>query len=162
MKLIKLTLTSTLLCCCAYVQAGDAIAIPNVVPFAKGVDVTAAVRAECKLGEKVAAYVEQYSKLVEPKDELGSGKRIEMEITEVFAPGGGAFSGPKWVEVSGTLKEGDKAVASFRAKRFSTGGAFGTFSGTCKILAKCTKALGKDIAQWIKEPRDNAELGDAK
>jgi hypothetical protein len=63
--------------------------------------------------------------------------------------------------VTGTLTEDDKPVASFRAKRFSTGGAFGGFKGTCSIIGRCTKAIAGDIAAWLKSPVDGAELGDA-
>lgn len=142
-------------------NAGEKIIIPEAVPFSKTSNATAAVKEKCELGEKVSAYIDKYSKLVEVGDGT-TAKHIDMEISEVFAPGGGAWSGPKWLEVTGTLKDGTKEIASFRAKRFSTGGAFGGFKGTCGILARCTKALGKDIATWLKEPTDNAELGDAK
>ena len=54
----------------------------------------------------------------------------------------------------------NKAIASFRAKRFSTGGAFGVFKGTCSIIGRCTKAIARDISDWLKHPVDGAELGD--
>lgn len=148
---------------CATALAGDKIGIPAVVPFAEDANVPAAVKDECKLGEKVSSFVSKFSKgSVEVSENVAEGQYVNMSITEVHAPGGGGWSGPKWMEVAGTLQENGKSVASFRAKRFSTGGAFGGFKGTCSIIGRCTKALGKDIAKWIKNPVDGAELGDAK
>ena len=85
-----------------------------------------------------------------------------MAITEVTAFGGGAWSGAKWMTVKGTLVENDKPIASFRAKRYSTGGAFGGFKGTCSIIGRCTKAIAQIIAEWLKNPVDGARLGDAQ
>ena len=139
------------------------VTIPTVVPFAAGLTVNDAVRDECQLGDKVSKYLLAYGKSgVVVGEQLGEGKYLDLAITEVHAPGGGAWSGPKWLEVKGTLKQDATDVASFRAKRFSTGGAFGGFKGTCAILGRTTKALGKDIASWLKDPVDGAALGDAK
>jgi hypothetical protein len=138
------------------------VTIPTDIPFAAGIDVPEAVKKECQLGVKVISFISAFGKKGVVQGDAGTGQYLDMEITNVFAPGGGAWSGPKWMEVSGTLKEGDKKIASFRAKRFSTGGAFGGFKGTCSILGRTTKAIGKDISIWLKNPTDGAALGDAK
>ncbi len=138
------------------------IGIPESVPFAEDSDVPAKVEAECKLGEKVATFIGKYSKNTEISTDPSKGLYLNMEITEVHAPAGGGWSGPKWMEVTGTLQENGQDKASFRAKRFSTGGAFSGFKGTCAIIGRCTKAIGKDISKWLKNPEDGAELGDAR
>ena len=146
------------------VFAKDAVGIPKAVPFDDTIEVPPAVRRECKLPEKTASFIKKYGKknveFVESPN--GEGQYLEMSITEVHALGGGAFSGPKWMEVTGHLMENGSRVASFRAKRFSTGGAFAEFKGTCAIIGRCTKAIGKDIARWLKNPVDGAALGDAR
>ena len=96
---------------------------------------------------------------VKVSEDSKQGKYLRMAITEVFAPGGGAWSGPKWMTVTGTLVENDQAIASFGAKRYSSGGAFGGYKGTCSIIGRCTKAIAQDIAAWLKSPVDGAELG---
>ncbi len=40
------------------------------------------------------------------------------------------------------------------------GGFMGAYKGTCALLGRCTKTLGKDIAEWLKNPVNNATLGD--
>ena len=151
------------LCYCASTFAAEGtIGIAAALPFAEGISVPEAVRNECHLGEQVSTFVQQFAPDVKVSDNPKEGRYLDMSITEVFASGGGGWSGPKWMEVKGTLKDNDKAVASFRAKRFSTGGAFGGFKGTCSIIGRCTKTVAKDIATWLKAPVDGAELGDAK
>jgi len=140
----------------------EVIHIPEVVPFAENTNVPAAVRNECQLGEKVSAFLTESAPNVEVSTGPEQTRYLSMAITEVYAAGGGAWSGPKWMTVTGTLKENGQAVASFRAKRFSTGGAFGGFKGTCSIIGRCTKAIAQDIAEWLKNPVDGAELGDAR
>lgn len=142
--------------------ADEVIHIPKVVPFAENTNVPVAVRNECELGEKVSAFLAESAPNVEVSAGPEQTRYLSMMITEVYAAGGGAWSGPKWMTVTGTLKENDQDVASFRAKRFSTGGAFGGFKGTCSIIGRCTKAIAQDIAEWLKNPVDGAELGDAR
>jgi hypothetical protein len=142
---------------------GDAVRVPNPVLYARHAEVREKVRAECQVGEKLASYLEQYGHDIElvtgePGDR---GRVLQVQITDVFAPGGGAFSGPKWMEVKGSLEQDGELLGSFRAKRVSTG-AFTGFSGTCGILARCTKAIAQDIAAWLGNPRKGSLLGDAR
>ncbi|HEY7863336.1 MAG TPA: hypothetical protein VIE39_06745, partial [Thermoanaerobaculia bacterium] len=70
--------------------------------------------------------------------------------------------GAKWMTVNGTLYDRGKQIGSFRAKRFSSGGAFGAFKGSCAIIGRCAKAIGQDIAGWLAAPTPNALLGNAQ
>ncbi len=161
--LLPLSLFVMAICCATPASAADdKIGIPQVIPIAEHVDVSQAVRDECQLGEKVSTFLAQSASNVVVSADPKVGRYLRMEITEVVATGGGAWSGPKWMTVKGTLLENDKPVASFRAKRFSTGGAFGGFKGTCAIIGRCTKKIAEDIAEWLKAPVDGAELGDAR
>jgi hypothetical protein len=139
------------------------VKVLRVAPFAKEARVPEKVRNACDLETKVPAYLGQYASDVELVDgKLGtSGRVLELWIGEVHGPGGGALSGPKWMAVTGVLRENGREVSSFTAKRYSGGGAFGAYKGTCKILARCAKAIGKDIAGWLRNPEKDARLGDA-
>lgn len=159
---IVFIITASLCFSASVFAADDTIGIPNTVPFAQGIDVPDAVRNECQLGEKVSSFLQKDAPNVKVTDNPNQGRYLDMSITEVFASGGGAWSGPKWMTVTGSLLENGKKVASFRAKRFSTGGAFGGFKGTCAIVGRCTKTIAADIAGWLKNPVDGAQLGDAR
>lgn len=160
---------------CLLVAAGAMVLLPGLpaaagngtvrvlrsIPFSKGASVPEKVQEGCKLQTKVPYFLSQYSSEVELVDgKLGrSGRTLQLEITEVHAPGGGAFSGPKWMSVSGVLRNNGHRVAGFTGSRASTGGFFGGYKGTCSIVGRCAKALGSDIAKWLKDPRDGARLG---
>ena len=146
--------------------AADTTKMLRSIPFAANAPVPAAVRDQCALQTKVPEFIAQAAgssvELVDGTLNRKVGRVLELEITEVHAPGGGAFSGPKWMSVKGELYEKGKQIGSFRAKRYSTGGAFGGFKGTCSIIGRCTKAIGDDIAGWLGAPTQNAQLGDAR
>jgi hypothetical protein len=163
---IELLRTGALLLAVTIGFAGTAwaggVKIPNPVPYARQAEVGAKVRAECQVGEKLASYLEQFGDEIELVTGApgGSGRVLDIRITHVFAPGGGVFSGPKWMEVKGTLTQNGEILGSFRAKRLSTG-AFTGFSGTCGILARCARTIGQDIAAWLANPQKGSLLGDA-
>jgi hypothetical protein len=139
----------------AIAHAGG-VTVSREIAYAKAATVREQVRNECGLQTVIPAAIAQNFVDVELVDGRGN---LELEITDAHGPGGGAFSGPKWVEVKGTLRRGGKTL-DFRAKRFS---AMDMFSGgTCGILAKCGRSIGKDIAAWLTNPTPDAKLGDAK
>ena len=147
-------------------SAAESVKIQRSIPFASTAQVPAAVKESCQLQTKLADFISQSAggsvQIVDGALNRKLGRVLEMEITDVHAPGGGAFSGPKWMSVKGELFDRGRQIGSFRAKRYSTGGAFGGFKGTCSIIGRCTKALGEDIARWLAAPSMNAEIGDAR
>ncbi len=145
-----LALGASLLFVPAAVEA--AVSVSNRIDYASTATVRQQVRTECELQTQIPAAIADSSSDVQLVDGPGS---LSLEISDVHAPGGWIFSGPKWVEVKGSL--GDK---SFRAKRFSAMDPFA--GGTCGILAKIARALGGDIALWLQNPTQGAELGDAQ
>jgi hypothetical protein len=150
-------------------EANGSITISKQAPFAAGLSVPDAVRAECDLPNKVSGFVREFAEKDHDKVTLASnvsaktsGRALALKITGVMGTGGGAWSGAKQVTVEGILWQNGKVKGTFRATRFSGGGVFGGYKGTCAILGRCTKAIGKDVAEWLKSPTMNAKLGDAK
>jgi hypothetical protein len=149
--------------------AGEgSLTLEKKASYAKGLKVPDAVRAECGLEQKIPQYVEEFAKkgfdtvvLADGVSAKTKGKALTMKITDLSGTGGGAWSGPKFVNIEGTLWQNGKVAGTFRASRYSSGGAFGGYKGTCGILARCAKALGKDVATWAVAPSMNALLGDA-
>ena len=142
--------------------AGVALAATQVassVPFAPSAGASEKVQESCQLQTLVPQGIQQAGADVQLVDKPGKGGRsLELTISEVHAPGGGPFSGPKWMTVTGKLSDRGKAIGSFRAKRLTTG----FFKGTCGSLAKLAKVIGSDIAGWLASPSMNAEIGDAR
>ncbi len=134
--------------------------VARSIEIASTAGASSAVQQECQLQTRVPAAIAQAAHDVLVVDNPSrSGRWLELEITEVHAPGGGPFSGPKWMAVTGKLHEGGSVLGSFRAKRLSTGGFV---KGTCATLGGCATAIGRDIAAWLKAPTMDAELGDAR
>lgn len=147
-------------------QAAQVLVLKDDIPFAETSNAGDKVRAECNLGTKLSKFIRAYAKKqkFDIKNESGAKDAmvLEVEIEDVHAPGGGAFSGPKVMRVVGKLSQNGKELGDFEGSRYSTGGAFAVMKGTCSILGRNTKALGRDIAKWLKSPTKDAKLGDLK
>jgi hypothetical protein len=136
------------------------VQVPRTIPIAPGAGANPKVEQECQIQTQVPAAIAQFGTDVQLVDAPSKGARsLELSITELHAPGGGPFSGPKWMAVSGKLYDRGKVIGSFRAKRLSTGGMV---RGTCATLGRCAQAIGQDIATWLNAPTMDAELGDAR
>lgn len=147
--------------------AKDTITVQKVMPYKKGIVLTKAVRVKCRLPEKLSIFVQKYSKksadikVVDGDLKDIEGKVLDIKIINVHGPGGGTYTGAKYVAVEGKLMENGKVISSFIGARYSGGGFYGGFKGTCSILGRCVKAIGKDVAKWLRNPKDGARLGDA-
>ena len=149
--------------------AAGNITISKQAPYVQGMSVPDAVRAECNLPNRVTEFVKEYADKSYDKVTLADnvsantpGQALSMKIVGITGTGGGAWSGAKHVTVEGTLWENGKVKGTFTAMRYSGGGAFGGYKGTCAILGRCVKSIGKDVGEWLLAPKMNAKLGDAK
>ena len=117
-----------------------------------------AIKEECQIQTDLPRYIAEFSNQVELVDgSLRKGGRVlELEIVDARATGGGAFSGGKWVTVEGALTENGRKVGDFTAKRVTAG--ITNFSA-CSAVRRCSRAIGKDIAEWLENPKPNSRLG---
>lgn len=149
------------------VQAQD-VAMARSTPFAEEAEVSRKIREECtKLQGQLPAYTREFGAefgvdvdLVDAIDTAAPGRVLQVEIDEAVSMGNAFIGHRKYSQVRGALYEDGTQVASFKAMRTSMGGAFAGYKGSCSVLGRTIKALGKDIAQWLKDPEDGAELGD--
>jgi hypothetical protein len=169
MRWISLVVTAAVLLCVSFAaQAEDTTyTLARSVPFAEDSMASADVKASCTLDTRLPEFVRKAAKRGvkvvisdEPLENV-AGKVLYLRIIHVLGTGGGAWSGAKSVTVEGELVENGEVIGSFTASRYSSGGAFGGFKGTCAILGRCIQSIGKDIAAWLKNPTMNAMLGNA-
>lgn len=143
----------------------DTIVVPESVPYAKGLIVRGKTKEECRLEKRIADDIMRhvghvYKTVLTKKPKKGKYHVLTVEINDVFGAGGGGWSGPKHVEITGKLLDNKgKMVGSFRGRRTSSAG-FTALKGTCSMLHKCSKALGKDVTKWLGNPRPNSFLGE--
>jgi len=147
-------------------QGTDGVLFISSIGFNKDADIREAVRNDCKLENRLTQSIESFASKQFTQIETSAAsapknaKILSVEIEEVQGGGGGAWSGAKSVSVNGKLTQNGKELGSFKGRRYSGGGMFAIYKGTCGILARCTKTLGKDISTWLKNPEKNSALGD--
>ena len=124
--------------------AAATTAILKEIPYHPMSGASNTVKKECALHTAVPEAFEASLPDVKLVGKLGGGQRLELTIRDVHAPGGGMFSGPKWVRIDGTLKRGGKVIGSFRANRNTVTG-----SGTCGMLMRCVNAIADDVAGFV-------------
>jgi hypothetical protein len=157
---------------CFGLAAGPALAasvrVASSAPYAEDAEISSKIRTECvQLQTQLPAYTAQFGKEfgvevaladdVSPRD---AGRVLQLEIYEAVSMGNAFIGHQKYSKVRGTLFEDGQEVAGFKGMRNSMGGAFGGYKGSCSVLGRTVKALGKDIAQWLVNPQDGALLGD--
>jgi hypothetical protein len=142
---------------------GPDVRLQRAIPFAPGSGAPQSVIDECELQTRLPEFLSESSSRIELVDgRTGTrGRVLDLKITKVRAPGGGIFSGRKWLTVAGSLRENGREIGSFTAARHSTGGATGAFAGNCGILGRAAQVLAQDIAAWLEAPTQRARLGDA-
>ncbi|MFT0172566.1 hypothetical protein ACLKMY_26785 [Paraburkholderia mimosarum] len=84
--------------------------------------------------------------------DAGDAKVLRLQITHVLGVGGGAWSGPKAATVSADLIEGGKVTRHTKINRWSVGGVWGAFKGSCSILDRTTIVISKDLSRWVRDP----------
>jgi len=151
-------LVAVLTCGNAFAQS---VQLQRPVPYAEDNDISDAIKSECKIGEQLADFVKQYSSVpVEFGNETGTGRVLQLEITDAVSMGNAWLGHQKFTKVKGALVENGTKVASFKARRNSMGGAFAGFKGSCSVLGRTVEAIGRDIGTWLGAPQDGATLGD--
>jgi hypothetical protein len=146
----------------------DTVRVAASAPYAQDAEIAGRIRTECvQLQTQLPAYTAQFGNefgvavaiddAVSPDD---GGRVLQLEIYEAVSLGNAFIGHQKYSKVRGTLFQDGHAVASFKGMRTSMGGAFGGYKGSCSVLGRTIKALGKDVAQWLANPQDGAQLGD--
>lgn len=160
-----LVLSLALSCATAVAQP---VRMAHDTPYADDAEISQKVRSECvKLGGQLPAYTREFGaesgvdiELVGTLDTAAPGRVLQVEIVDAVSMGNAFIGHQKYARIEGTLYEDGRKVASFKGRRNSMGGAFAGYKGSCSVLGRTMKALGKDVADWLKNPTDGARLGD--
>ncbi|MEN3110009.1 hypothetical protein ACFONG_12270 [Uliginosibacterium paludis] len=82
-----------------------------------------------------------------------SGRRLILRVNNVHALGGGGFSGPKWMNMSGELRDGKLLVGSFHSHTTSGRGVT-----TCRSVDALIEKTVELISEWLSDPVIDADL----
>lgn len=144
------------------------VTINNFIPFKNDAKIATNIKTECQINQQLSEFIRSYghehniavarSKKINTG---GEGHVLSVEIVNAVSQGNPFIGHRKYTEVAGTLYENGKEVASFTGARFSGGGFFGGYKGSCSVLGRTVKALGSDIALWLTAPIDGHHLGDS-
>lgn len=148
----------------------DSLIILNTASYQEEENVRLKIRRECELEWLVPEKVNKYASgdydniyFTDGVPPTTPAKVLSMKIIDAKGQGGGRRSGAKSITIEGTLTQKGNVVGSFIASRTTvTGGWHGGSKGTCALLERCAKRLGKDIGAWLEKPSLNATLGTAK
>jgi hypothetical protein len=153
---------------------GTGVLVIKQIGFKNDAYIRDAVKKECDLIGKLTQFIEenataQYAKIITDSTSVPNNAQVLTIEIEQVESGGGGWSGRRGlfggrggrnVGIKGKLTQQGKQLGSFKGLRYSGGGAFGGFKGTCAILGRCVRTLGKDVAEWLANPTSNASLGD--
>jgi hypothetical protein len=162
-----------MLCIAACLLAANAVAAGPItmakpVPYEDDAVIAGKIKKECEIQDQLAAYTEEYAreeqklevKFVNAVQIDASGMILDVHIKDASSRGN-AFTGHhKSTLVVGKLYQDGELIGSFTGRRDSMGGMFAGYKGSCSVLGRTVKALGKDIAEWLKAPTMDAQLGD--
>ena len=145
------------------------IAIASEIPFAEYSRISANIKRECHLPKKLSDFIRIYAKSYRvPVKQMPSvsasdpGKVLVIEIVDSVSQGNAFFGHRKFTRIAGKLYQDGEAIGSFEASRYSGGGAFAGFKSSCAVLGRTVKALGRDVANWLRAPAMNSVLGDMR
>jgi len=150
-------------------QAADGVTVTvqRETPFADDALVAGKVKRECTVGADLPAVLAEAGKkvhvdvqLVDKAEQGNAGRVLLMEIVDADSAGNAFLGHHKSMTVRGKLFDSGRQIGSFTARRNSMGGAFGGFKGSCTVLDRTAKALGRDIAAWLAHPSQDALLGE--
>ncbi|MBC7699617.1 hypothetical protein [Aquabacterium sp.] len=141
--------------------AANRVLLETPITYAPGASVVEKVKQECQIENMLETRVgKAFGNLNKGGDStISTGAQatddaavVRLRITHVLGVGGGAWSGPKAITIDADLIEKNKVVRHTKINRWTTGGAFGGFKGTCSILERSAAAIGKDLARWVRDP----------
>ena len=144
--------------------AGETIKLRRSLGYAEGAFVRPEIKTECKLTQQLPEFVQAYARKsgieIELVDALPTnGRVLELEISDAVEMGNAWTGRQKGLVIQGRLLENGALVGNFRGRRMTSGGLFGGYKGTCAVLGRCAKTLGRDVADWLKAPAENSNIG---
>jgi hypothetical protein len=138
-------------------SAAESVKVLSNIPYAEDVRIASKIRRECtQLGTKLSDFFVKYAtsngnsvQQVSDLDTGADGYVLIIEITGAVSSGNAFIGHAKYMEAHGELFLNGELVDSVDYSRDSMGGLAASFKGSCSVLGRNSKALGKDFATWL-------------
>ncbi|SFV61521.1 hypothetical protein MNB_SM-6-1415 [hydrothermal vent metagenome] len=123
------------------------------------------IKDECSIDSQVMEWIKRYAaknniNIVMNGKPKATDMVLKIFITDAISQRMGPMGQNKNIIILGKLYKGKTLQASFKAARRSGGGYFSMYRTSCSVLGSCAKTLGRDTANWLRHPVNNAKLGD--
>lgn len=168
-RLAFCVLVSSALACMAHATAAEpiALALPTFPPDSQ---IAGNIRSECDMAQQLSQDIVKAGKrrgldieIVPAHQGASSARALSIEFTDAMSRRSGGPGGHnKFVAVSGELVLSEGASTSFTARRRSSGGAGGWMKSACTVFGRINRTLADDIAEWLGNPVNGAQLGDLR
>lgn len=143
------------------------VKMKSTVPFAQEAFIKAAIKEECDIEKQLADFIKEYSaeNFVKVSFDNNVSKDnseyyLDIKIVDAISEGNPFLGHNKRTRVSGILYKNGEQIAVFKGQRHSSGGFGAGFKGSCSVLGRTVQALGKDISQWIRYPKNGSTIGE--
>ncbi len=143
-------------------SAAESVKVLSNIPYAEDARIASKIRKECtQLGTKFSDFLVRYAaangnsvQQVDDIDADTSGYVLSIEITGAVSSGNAFIGHAKYMEAYGQLFRNGELIDSIDYSRDSMGGLAASFKGSCSVLGRNSKALGKDFAAWLNQRQD--------
>ncbi|WNO08912.1 hypothetical protein [Teredinibacter sp. KSP-S5-2] len=141
------------------VSAGELIRVSASPQYHDPEIIPENIKSECTgLGNTFSSYtkqsLEKYGYTVELTDDISEtsqGTNIRLTIVNAVSSGNAFMGHNKSVSMRADVIVDGKVVDTYKHTRNSRGGFGAGYKGSCAVLGRCAKALGKDVANWYKK-----------
>lgn len=153
MTLKPLFLIGLLACSAGAFAAKQRVLLETPVTYHPDAEVAESVKRECQVEAMLTRRVGAALSGTQATDAAPDAdvSLVRLRITHVLGVGGGAWSGPKGITVSAEFVENGKVSRQTKVHRWSSGGMFAGFKGTCDILDRSAVAIGRDLSKWVRD-----------
>lgn len=145
----------------------ETVTLARTAPYSARSEIASNIKTECQLTTQLPAYIAEYAEekriktaFAEQVSASDPGRVLVVEIDEAVSRGNAFIGHQKFSRAKGALYQDGEEIGNFVAQRYSMGGAFAGYKGSCSVLGRTVKAIGKDVAEWLAAPTRDARLGD--
>jgi hypothetical protein len=78
---------------------------------------------------------------------------MKLTVMTIWGARGNNWTGPKGLLVHADLLQNGKVQRSIDVHRTTMGGFWGPFKGICSFMDRNAVSLGRDLANWSRDPK---------